>query len=98
MDALNPRYAGLIRAEALGVIATHAVIVLATHVPPFQYAVMYAGFGFSWSAMQYVHHYGTERHVLKGARNLWIWGPLDALWLNHNWHLTHHRHPTVPWP
>ena len=58
---------------------------------------MYAGFGFSWSAMQYVHHYGTTRHVLEGARNLWIWGPLDALWLNHNWHLTHHKHPTVPW-
>ena len=25
------------------------------------------------------------------------WRPLDALWLNHNWHLTHHKHPTVPW-
>ena len=47
--------------------------------------------------MQYVHHFGTTRHVLEGARNLWIWGPLDALWLNHNWHLTHHKHPTVPW-
>lgn len=98
MDALNPRYARLIRAEALGVIAMHSAIVVAAGVPPLHYAVMYAGFGFSWSAMQYVHHFGTERHVLKGARNLWIWGPLDALWLNHNWHLTHHRHPTVPWP
>jgi hypothetical protein len=47
--------------------------------------------------MQYVHHYGTERHVTRGARNLWIWRPLDALWLNHNWHLTHHENPTVPW-
>jgi fatty acid desaturase len=47
--------------------------------------------------MQYVHHYGTERDVTKGARNLWIWGPLDALWMNHNWHQTHHQHPTVPW-
>jgi fatty acid desaturase len=47
--------------------------------------------------MQYVHHFGTTRHVLEGARNLRIWEPLDRLWLNHNWHLTHHKHPTVPW-
>jgi len=98
MDALNPRYSTAIRLEALAVIALHAAVVVGLGVPLVQYAVMYAGFGVSWSAMQYVHHYGTERHVLKGARNLWIWGPLDALWLNHNWHLTHHRHPTVPWP
>jgi len=98
MDALNPRYARVIQLEALAVIATHTAIVAGLGVPLHQYLLMYLGFGFSWSAMQYVHHYGTERHVLKGARNLWIWRPLDALWLNHNWHLTHHRHPTVPWP
>jgi hypothetical protein len=39
-------------------------------------------FGFTWSAMQYVHHYGTERDVIKGARNLFVWGPLDRIWLN----------------
>ncbi len=44
-----------------------------------------------------VHHYGTERHVTRGARNLWIFGPIDAIWLNHNLHLAHHEHPTVPW-
>jgi len=98
MDALNPRYARAIGVEALVVLLVHTAIVAGLGVPPAQYAVMYAGFGISWSAMQYVHHFGTERHVLKGARNLWIWGPLDALWLHHNWHLTHHRHPTVPWP
>ncbi len=47
--------------------------------------------------MQYVHHFGTERHVTRGARNLWIGQPLDLVWLNHNWHRTHHEHPTVPW-
>ena len=97
MDALNPRYTGIIRAEAIAVIALHSVLVWSLGVPLLHYAVMYAGFGFSWSAMQYVHHFGTTRHVLEGARNLWIWGPIDAVWLNHNWHLTHHKHPTVPW-
>ena len=23
--------------------------------------------------------------------------PVDLLWLNHNWHLTHHENPSVPW-
>lgn len=97
MDALNPRYSGLIRLEAALVVATHALILWVSGVPPWRYAVMYFGFGFTWSAMQYVHHYGTERHVLRGARNLWLWAPIDRLWLHHNWHLTHHKHPTVPW-
>jgi fatty acid desaturase len=97
MDALNPRYNRLIRLEALGVFVLHGGILWLTSVPLTTYALMYAGFGFSWSAMQYVHHFGTTRHVLEGARNLWIGAPIDALWLNHNWHLTHHKHPTVPW-
>jgi len=97
MDALNPRYARVIRLEALAAISLHLTIVWGLGIPLVNYLVMYAGFGVSWSAMQYVHHFGTTRHVLEGARNLWIWRPLDALWLNHNWHLTHHKHPTVPW-
>jgi len=97
MDALNPRYKNHIRAEAIAVIALHAGVLIGLNLPLWKYAVMYAGFGFSWSAMQYVHHFGTTRHVLEGARNLWLWGPLDLVWLNHNWHLTHHRHPTIPW-
>ena len=97
MDALNPKYTRLIRVEALATIALHTSIVWSLNIPLVNYFVMYAGFGASWSAMQYVHHFGTTRHVLEGARNLWIWRPLDAVWLHHNWHLTHHKHPTVPW-
>ena len=97
MDALNPRYKNHIRVEAIAVIALHTIVILALGIPVWKYAAMYAGFGFSWSAMQYVHHFGTTRHVLEGARNLWIWTPIDLVWLNHNWHLTHHKHPTIPW-
>lgn len=97
MEALNPKFKNHIRAEAIAVIVLHSSIILVLGIPVWKYAVMYAGFGFSWSAMQYVHHFGTTRHVLEGARNLWLWGPVDLVWLNHNWHLTHHKHPTVPW-
>jgi fatty acid desaturase len=97
MEALNPAYGRLIRLECAAAIALHVTLVWALGIPGVNYLIMYAGFGFMWSAMQYVHHYGTERHVTRGARNLWIFGPLDRLWLNHNWHLTHHQHPSVPW-
>lgn len=97
MQSLNPSYHWLIRVECLAAILLHAWLIWGLRIPPRNYLAMYAAFGFTWSAMQYVHHYGTERHVTKGARNLWIWGPLDALWLNHNWHLVHHEHPTIPW-
>ena len=75
MDALNPRYRPIIRLEAIAVIALHTRDRWTLGIPLLTYAVMYAGFGVSWSAMQYVHHFGTTRHVLEGARNLWIWAP-----------------------
>jgi fatty acid desaturase len=66
-------------------------------VPLWIYLTLLGSFGVLWSALQYVHHFGTERDVLKGARNLRTWKWLDALWLNHNWHRNHHANPTVPW-
>src|SRR5438552_3729835 len=43
-------------------------------------------------------HLIRQGHLGHHARNLRLFAPIDAIWLNHNWHLTHHRHPTVPWP
>jgi fatty acid desaturase len=97
MDSLNPSYRRLIQLECLAAIALHTFWVWWLQIPLLNYAIMYFGFGLTWSAMQYVHHYGTERHVTRGARNLRLWDPIDLLWLNHNWHLVHHEHPTVPW-
>jgi fatty acid desaturase len=97
MESLNPSYRRLIQLECLGVILLHSLVIWGLHIAPWRYAIMYFGFGFTWSAMQYVHHYGTERHVTRGARNLRLSEPIDRLWLNHNWHRVHHEHPTVPW-
>jgi fatty acid desaturase len=97
IESLNSRYRRLIQLEAVSVLLLHTLIIWEFGIHPVNYAIMYFGFGLTWSSMQYVHHYGTERHVTRGARNLWIFGPLDAIWLNHNWHRTHHEHPTVPW-
>lgn len=97
LDSLNPVYYRVIRVEALAAIALHVVIVWLVHVPIWHYLALYAAFGFSWSAMQYVHHHETERHVTRGARNLWLFRPIDLMLLHHNWHRTHHEHPTIPW-
>jgi hypothetical protein len=97
VDSLDERQWRLIRIEALLAVALHTSIILFMGIPLLNYFLVYFGFGFSWSAMQYVHHFGTERHVLRGTRNLWLFAPVDLVWLHHNWHLTHHQQPTVPW-
>ncbi len=97
LDSLNPRYFRLIRIEALAVILLHGGWMVLWRVPVLNHLLLLASFGVLWSALQYVHHFGTERDVLKGARNLRTWPWLDALWLNHNWHRNHHARPTVPW-
>jgi fatty acid desaturase len=97
IESLDAGQWRLIRLEALLAILLHATIVAGFGIGLLTYFAIYFGFGFSWSAMQYVHHFGTERHVLRGARNLWLSVPIDAIWLHHNWHLTHHSQPTVPW-
>lgn len=97
LESFNPAYMRLMRIEALGALTVHALIVISLSIPLWKYFVMYYAFGLSWSSMQYVHHYAAERDVLKGARNLYLWGLLDKIWLYHNWHRTHHSNPRVPW-
>ena len=97
LKSLNPRYRRFIQVEALAVIVLHAGLVWAWRIPLENYFAVMFGFGFIWSTMQYAHHYGTERDVLKGARNLRTFRLLDLMWLNHNWHRHHHAQPTVPW-
>jgi fatty acid desaturase len=97
VESLNPKYWRWIRLEALLVVLFHTGLIVGLQIPVHYYALVYLGFGFSWSAMQYVHHFGTKRDVVDGAKNLWLGWPIDILWLHHNWHQVHHQHPTIPW-
>jgi fatty acid desaturase len=97
LESLNPKYRRIIQLEALAAILLHAAMIYFWRIPLASYFVVMFGFGFTWSAMQYAHHYGTERDVQKGAMNLRTFAWLDRVWLNHNWHLNHHMHPTIPW-
>jgi len=97
-ETLNPKYLKWIQAEAILVLAVHGSAIYFWQIAGLRYLAVLFGFGFIWSALQYVHHFGTTRDVQKGARNLKTFAWLDLLWLNHNWHLNHHVRPTVPWP
>lgn len=97
LESLNPRYRRLIQVEALAVVLLHAAMIYFWRIPIAHYFAVMFGFGLTWSAMQYAHHYGTVRDVQKGAMNLRTFRWLDRVWLNHNWHLNHHMQPTVPW-
>lgn len=94
---VNRRNQWWIRAEAWMVLLFHSTVCWLLGPRAITYGLIYLVFGMSWSTLQYVHHYGTCRDVLRGAKNLRYGWPLDALWLNHGWHLTHHLHPTVSW-
>ena len=97
LESLNPRFLRLIWLEAVAAILLHGTMIMMWGIPFWHWLAVLSGFGIMWSAMQYVHHFGTERDVLNGARNLRTWRWLDALWLYHNWHQRHHQQPTVPW-
>jgi fatty acid desaturase len=97
LSSFNPKFLPLVRIEALAVLLLHAGLIWWWRIPLTHWFATLAGFGVVWSAMQYVHHFGTERDVARGAVNLRTFRLLDGLWLNHNWHLDHHLRPTVPW-
>jgi len=96
-ESLNPKYELWIQLEAIAVFLLHGLLIFASSAPLLNYLSVLFGFGFLWSAMQYAHHFGTDRDVLRGARNLRTFRALDRIWLNHNWHLNHHLRPTIPW-
>jgi fatty acid desaturase len=59
--------------------------------------VCYWAFGLNWSSLQYADHAWSPRDVHEGAWNLRFWPITQAIFLNYNLHLVHHRQPHIPW-
>jgi fatty acid desaturase len=57
----------------------------------------YWAFGLNWSSLQYTDHAWSPRDVHEGAWNLRFWPITQAIFLNYNLHLVHHRQPDIPW-
>lgn len=87
----------IMQLEALVIVVTHWMIITLFDIPLLNYLLMYYCFGLLWSSLQYVHHYQAERDVRNGAFNLKTLDLMDYIFLNHNWHKTHHQFPCVPW-
>jgi fatty acid desaturase len=96
-ETLNPKYFTWIRLEAMLVFLLHGLMIYWFRIPVLHYLAVLGGFGFLWSTLQYIHHYGAVRDVQQGAWNVRTWQIFNWVWLNHHWHLNHHLYPTVPW-
>ena len=59
--------------------------------------VAYLMFGFIWSTQQFIYHVRTPRHLVEGSLDLHMTPFFALLFLNMNYHLTHHRYPRAPW-
>lgn len=96
VNSFRPGSLPLIRLESILILAFYAgLLYLGASIPG---ALFFYGLaGLLWSSQQYLHHYNTPRHTVYGARNVKTFAWLDALWLNHNWHLNHHISPETPW-
>ncbi len=89
--------ANRVRLETIAAIGLWALVWWSLGLAFAAVAICYAAFAFSWSSQQYIYHVRTPRHLIEGAYDLKLWAPLQALYLNFNYHLSHHRAPNVPW-
>lgn len=96
VQSFNPASLPFIRLEAVFVFLFHGSL-LWLGADPAGYLFFYLLAGLLWSSQQYLHHYDTPRDIVMGAHNVRTFAWLDALWLNHNWHLNHHISPQTPW-
>ncbi|WP_420211664.1 fatty acid desaturase family protein [Burkholderia aenigmatica] len=60
-------------------------------------ALAYLAFAFSWSSLQWVYHMHTPLDVVEGTYNMRAPTLIRWAFLNFNYNLTHHRHPSLRW-
>lgn len=83
--------------QGLVTLAVQTAIVVGLDLDAVTWLVCWWAFGINWSSVQYTDHAGAPRDVIEGAWNLRFTPLSQALFLNYNLHLAHHRRPQVPW-
>lgn len=94
---LNEVRPGWIRRDLLATAVVWTIACVLLRLRLSAVVVCYAAFGFSWASQQYIYHVRTPRHAVLGALDLKLWAPVRWLYLNFNYHLTHHLAVWVPW-
>lgn len=74
-----------------------AALFLALDLTVTPWLACYWAFGINWSSVQYTDHAWSPRDAIEGAWNLKRTRIAQALFLNYNLHLAHHREPHIPW-
>ncbi len=83
--------------EGLLTLAVQLALIFGLDLTLTGWLACYWAFGINWSSVQYTDHADTPRHVTEGAWNLRFTKLSQALFLNYNFHLVHHRDPSIPW-
>ena len=83
--------------EGVFTLAFQIAMIWALDLSLLGWLACYWAFGINWSSVQYSDHAGSPRDVVEGAWNLRFWPVTQALFLNYNLHLAHHRQPGIPW-
>lgn len=83
--------------EALFTFALQAALWWSLELNAIAWLACYWAFGVNWSSLQYTDHAWSPRDVHEGAWNLRFWPVTQAIFLNYNLHLVHHRQPEIPW-
>lgn len=97
LQFLNSVRPGRIRRDLLVTIVIWTAAFVLLHLRLSHLAICYAVFAFCWASQQYLYHVRTPRHAVLGALDLHLWRPFQWLYLNFNYHLTHHVAAWVPW-
>ena len=88
---------GRVWPQALFTFALQLLLWRALGLDWVSWLVCYWAFGLNWSSLQYTDHAWSPRDVHEGAWNLRFWPITQAIFLNYNLHLVHHRQPDIPW-
>jgi fatty acid desaturase len=94
---LNEVRPGRVRRDLLVAALVWGIAFPLLHLRFSAIVVCYGAFAFSWASQQYIYHVRTPRHAVLGALDLRLWRPVRWLYLNFNYHLTHHLAVWVPW-
>jgi len=88
---------GRVWPQAMFTLAFQACLWRGLDLDATAWLACYWAFGLNWSSLQYTDHAWSRRDPREGAWNLRFWPVTQALFLNYNLHLVHHRRPDIPW-
>jgi fatty acid desaturase len=86
-----------VRAEVTLAVGLWAALVWALGLSLWPTLACLSTFAFLWASQQYVYHVRTPLHRVEGAFDLAMPRWMSLFYLRFNYHLTHHRQPSVPW-